>query len=573
MLKVYTRRRVWLLLIALADLSGLLRSQTPAPPPEVTNPTIKVSTRLVVVDVIVASRKGDPIGGLSVSSFKILEGGVPQKISAFEEHRAMAIVPTALPPMPPNVFTNVPSVKAQDGLNVLLIDSLNTEPKDQALLRQNLLKYLKTVPPGSQIAVFTLGSHLRLVHGFTTNVSGLALAIGDKKSGAVPESSRFYATAFQKDTEKDLVEMMNRSQTSPVSIDALMQFQADETGRMDQSRAALTLQALQQLCRYLSRVPGRKNLIWFADSFPINYLPDTQSGRRNFNSDQETAAMLTDNQVAVYPVSTQGLLADSQYDTGTFNPDSMQEQNEQRTAQEIAMQSLAGQTGGRAFFNTNGFSDALNKVIRDDSRYYTLAYKPINPSMHGEYRSIKVQVNNCRCKLAYRRGYYAREPVSSETMEGDQSENPLVPLMTFGMPDFDQITYNISVVPTTGLPVSQQGVNNIGSNPALRRYAVDFLIATDHLRFQTTADGVRHGKLGIMLVVYSRKGQPLQVKSRTIDLALSPDDFKDSQESGLRVHGEVEFPLGESHLRSGVFDDQAGTVGTLTIPVSVTAKE
>jgi VWFA-related protein len=559
-----------LLVIALADISGRLHSQTPAPPPAVTTPTIKVSTRLVVVDVIVSNRKGEPINGLPVSQFKISEGGVPQKIRSFEEHQGMAIVQNKLPAMPSNVFTNIPSVKAPDGLDVLLIDSLNTEPRDQASLRQNLLKYLKGIAPGSQIAVFTLGSRLRLVHGFTTDVSGLALAIGDKKSGTVPESSRLYTTAFQKDTEKELVEMMTRNQTSPVGIDALMQFQTDETGRIQQSRTAVTLQALQQLCRYLSQVPGRKNLIWFADSFPISYLPDpNQSLRRNL-ADQETAAMLTADQVAVYPVSTQGLIVDSQYDTGTFNPDSMQQQNQERSTQEIAMQTLADQTGGKAFFNTNGFSDALNKVLRDGSKYYTIAYKPMNESMHGEYRTIKVEVNNCRCRLAYRRGYYAREPIS---VEGEKAQDPLVPLIAFGMPDFDQITYKISVAPQKDTSESPQRVSSTENKAPLRRCAVDFSITTNDLRFQATADGIRHAKIRIMLIVYSRRGQPLQVASRIIDVAISPDDFKDSQQAGLRIHGEVEFPVGESHLRTGVYDYATGSVGTLTVPVSITDKQ
>ena len=58
------------------------------------------------------------------------------------------------------------------------------------------------------------------------------------------------------------------------------------------------------------------------------------------------------------------------------------------------MQSLANETGGEAFVNTNGFSDALNKVIREGSQYFTLAYRPSNGSMHGEYRTIKVVVND-----------------------------------------------------------------------------------------------------------------------------------------------------------------------------------
>ncbi len=96
---------------------------------------------------------------------------------------------------------------------------------------------------------------------------------------------------------------------------------------------------------------------------------------------------------------------------------------------------------------------------------------------------------------------------------------------------------------------------------------------TDHLGFQTTAQGVRRANIGIMLVVYSRAGQPLQVRSRTIDVAIPPEDFKESQKTGIQVHGAVEFPLGESHLRNGVFDYETGTLGTLTVPVSVTGKQ
>jgi len=537
-------------------------------------PTIKASARLVLVDVVVRNQKGEPMAGLPGSNFKILEDGVPQTISSFEEHKAGAIEPTKLPPMPPNVFTNFPTVKAADGVDILLVDCLNSEPRDQASLRQNLLKYLKAVRPGTRIALFTLGSHLRLVYGFTTDLSGLALALGDEKSGAVPQFSPFFTTAFQKDTEKAIPELMAMNQASPEAIDAVNQFLADETGRLEQSRAAITLAALQQLCRYLSRVPGRKNLIWFADSFPINYLPGPNPrAARSLNDDQETAAILSDNQVAVYPVSTQGLLVDSQYDSGTFNPDSIDQQSRERSRNQLAMQGLANETGGEAFFNTNGFSDALNKATRNGSQYYTLAYRPSNGSMLGEYRTIKVVVKACHCNLEYRRGYYARQPEVSPAGER-KSQEPLGPLMAFGMPDFDQILYKISVVPTDDPPVvAEQPENSKDSKSSLRRYAVDFAVATDDLHFHTTADGVRHGNIRVMIIVYSRQGEPVKVVSRRANLSIPPEVFKKFQKAGLQVHGEIEIPLGESYLRTGVYDDDAGTVGTLGVPVSISAQK
>jgi hypothetical protein len=281
--------------------------------------------------------------------------------------------------------------------------------------------------------------------------------------------------------------------------------------------------------------------------------------------------MLAENQIAVYPVSTQGLLVDSQYDAGTFDPDSMAEQSQQRSTNQIRMQSLADKTGGEAFFNTNGFSEALNKVIRNTSEYYTIAYRPSNGAMHGEYRRIKVVVNDCHCDLEYRRGYYARQAL---TRGEAKPHEPLLPLMAFGMPDFDQIVYKISVAPKNEPSAVAPGPeNNKAVNGSLRKYAIDFAIATQNLRFHTTADGVRHGSIGVAIIVYNRQGEPLKVASRRVDVSIPPDVFKEFQKVGVQVHGEVEIPLGESYLRTGVYDYDSGTVGTLGLPVSVSAQK
>ena len=37
-----------------------------------------------------------------------------------------------------------------------------------------MIQYMKNVPPGTPIAIFTLASHLQMVDGFTTNAAQLA---------------------------------------------------------------------------------------------------------------------------------------------------------------------------------------------------------------------------------------------------------------------------------------------------------------------------------------------------------------------------------------------------------------
>ncbi len=69
------------------------------------------------------------------------------------------------------------------------------------------------------------------------------------------------------------------------------------------------------------------------------------------------------------------------------------------------MEQLAQDTGGKAFYNTNGLNDALARVINSGTRYYSLTYVPTNGTMDGKFRRIQVKLVKGKDTLAYRRGY------------------------------------------------------------------------------------------------------------------------------------------------------------------------
>ena len=167
-----------------------LHAQTPpttdaSKPRQTATSTIKVETRVVLLDVVVTDHKGEAIPNLRQEDFQVTEDGKPQAISAFEEHKRETSPTISLPALPPNVYTNIQPVKSGDSVNVLLIDLLNTQPWFQKGVCTQAIKYLKTVPPGTRLAIFTLNTQqLRLVRGFTTDFSGLAVALDDKKSGS-----------------------------------------------------------------------------------------------------------------------------------------------------------------------------------------------------------------------------------------------------------------------------------------------------------------------------------------------------------------------------------------------------
>ena len=566
---MYLRRLCCLRLALLPFVATSLHAQTAVPQSASDQPAIKARVSMVLVDVVVTKGKGEAVPGLHKDDFQVLEDGEPQSVSFFEEHQAAPPTPIKLPPMPANVFTNYPTVKTADSVNVLLLDSLNTQARDQAYVRAQMIRYLRSAQPGARLAIFTLGSRLRMVRGMTADSSGLLVALSDPKSGTNPQVLRQLPTPMQKDTD----ELMIASQRSPEGIAAIKAFLAEEGAQLAGDRIEITLQAFQQLARYLSPIPGRKNVMWVSGSFPISFFPAT--GTRGayptqYQSDvQQTANVLTADQVAVYPISATGLVGDAAYDPTIVGKPTHEGYGDQSFDQ-IAMETLARDTGGKAFYNTNDLTNAMTEAINTGSHFYTLTYTPANTRMDGNYRRIELKALDSDYKLAYRRGYYAENAKTEQAAERRTPSDPLLPLMGFGMPDFAQILYKVRVLPSDPQPKS--GAKRAGSKAELKdpavRYGVDFAISAQDLKLDTTPDGVRHGNIEVTLIAYDREGKPLNMVTKKTEIALQPNVYAALQQVGLQLHKEIDVPTGDVYLHTGIYDLNSSKAGTLGIPLS-----
>ena len=151
-------------------------------------------------------------------------------------------------------------------VNVLLLDALNTPLADQMQVRQQMLDYLKTIPPGTPIAIFTLASRLRLVQSVSADHSVLSEAL--RGSAANPRPSPVIDTTTDQALDSTVADASNFG-ASQQAVSAMQQFEADHAAMQTDQRVRLTLQAMQQLARYCSGIRTRKNLIWFSGSFPL----------------------------------------------------------------------------------------------------------------------------------------------------------------------------------------------------------------------------------------------------------------------------------------------------------------
>ena len=564
----------WLVFAPLAVLS--LHSQATPPDSSGSLPTFKAKVQIVQVDVVVVNGKDEPVSGLHKEDFKVWENGHPQTILSFEEHKGASPTQIKLPPMPPNVFTNYPTVKAADSVNVLLLDWLNTQPQDQPFVRKQIIKYLQNVQPGTRLAIFSLGSRLRMVQGLTSDPAELMAALADKKSGAATQASRLLPTATQEAMDSGLIDIMIMNQAAPAAVEAVRQELAETSALHTDERIHITLQALEQLSRYLSSIPGHKNVIWFSSSFPITVFPESGVPRQYQSALKQTADVLTPDQVAIYPVSAAGLAGDATWDAMyQGGGPSIRQENGRRASSQMAMEELAKDTGGQAFYNTNGLGDAIAHVVNDGTRYYTLTYTPTDKKTDGAYRGIRVKLVGADYKLSYRRGYYGENAKIKTRFAQSPSQNspdPLLPLMGRSLPDIAQVLYKVRVLRSSPQPAPDAALT--GANTELKkpltRYTVDFAIAVDDLKLDLAPDGARQDDIEVMVIAYNRDGKPLNWVVQKTGVSMKPAMYAAAKRFGLQFHQDLDIPGGDVYLCTGVYDAASGKAGTLEIPLDTT---
>ncbi len=558
--------------------------------PDSTEPTtIRTNVRRALLDVVVTNSAGEPVTALSKEQFRVFENGQPQSLTSFEEHAGLPDISALQAKLPPNTFSNLPLAKAGDAANVLLLDALNTQMSDQSYVHTQMVKYIKGIRPGTRLAIFALGERLRFIQGFTGDPALLMAAVNGQKSAGNPQLSPLLQTSAETDADNTITAQMQdiASATGSTQIQAaaaaFQQFLAEQVDSKIDVRVHTTLEAMQQLSLYLQGIPGRKNVIWFSGSFPLTILGGNDI-RQYQDEVTRTSTLLTAAQIAIYPIGAQGLAVDSLYDfSGPRSPKSstgqqmtqyqvntLQNGSTDRAAAFAAMDELAKDTGGEAFYNTNGLNEVLDDVLKHGTHYYTITYAPTNKNMDGRLRHIEVKVGGGNYRLSYRRGYYANDMALTQTAPAKPTGDPLRPLMEHGTPDSTAIVYTMRVEPANPQPAP--GAARTGDNENLKgpvtRYAVNFNVPADHLTLEPAPDGVRHGSIEATLLGYDRDGKPLNWMVRMFQLTLPPDRYAVAQASGLSFNLEIDVPAADVYLRSGVYDQGSNKAGTLEIPLA-----
>lgn len=584
---------------------------------------MRSNVNLVLMDVVVA-RHGNPMHHLRKQDFHILDNGHPQSIVYFHQHTPAESYAASSPqhraPLPPHTYTNASHVAQTNAVNIFLLDDLNTPMSDQVIMRRQALQFLRQHRLEAPAAVFTLTSQLNMLHGFTTSTARLEHALQSPKAIALP------AIALKSGEDQILnMGLINaiggKSGGATLSgpgggpagmadgppnadtqtfLNHILQSQNDmKADRLDM-RMELTIVAMQQLARYLAAIPGRKNLIWLSDSFPLNLTPTAQdtpqdpfSAMRNYSQQiAQTSLLLNAARVAVYPVYVAGVSPPSFSDTshrapihlaearsssgvGFTNANTDDDEYMEQTLQaQDSMKQVAQQTGGHAFINTNDIAGSIAHAIRSGSSYYTIGYAPPNQQYNGAFHKVRIHLDRKGYQLSYRHGYYAR-PLAQSGPHPLGQVNPVNAALLLGAPPSTQIVFRAQVFESNAphlkgqiLPTGPGGELSSKLKGPTHRVIIDLKVNSQDLVFHKQSKGLKSTSIGYTLVAYLPQGRRVNYLTGAFRMTLTPGQFNWIQQNGVFLRTALKLPTEKVALRIAIYDPTTGQVGSLQIPVA-----
>lgn len=544
---------------------------------------LRVTTRLVLVDVVATDKRGNPVRDLRPEELQVFEEKVLQRVRHFyfkgSEQKGAQIE------VPPGVYTNWMAPKLGNlPPTILLLDGLNTRLAAQTYSRAQMVRVVKKLPSNTPIAVFALGRRLLLLQDFTSDPERLQQAIERalrSVSGALldqdyrddPNSASNRLEGFGSSLPSPTGQPGGGGASGNGELQALINMvrlfmnnvEAEEQALRTDVRVDLTLGALRAIAHYAGGYKGRKNLIWVSSSFPLSILPGTGGsnpfrGTRNYGRQVEkTTRMLTDAQVAIYPVDVQGVqtpaimdvsnaelpvYGSSRIPRGDLLVDRLGREFEERQVLKDSMHQLAKQTGGILCPETNGLDTCVLEAIEDGNSYYVLGYYPSNSTWDGSFRRIKVKTTRKGVKLRYRRGYFAggtREPGHQDDLREAVLDNPW---------------------PATGILMVARPLRSEKPGEVLYHLAID----GQALTFVPEGDQeVLDLEIGVG--IFDARGKRLSYSQRRLRITVSPLVSAAIKNQGYPHTVSVQPHPKAARMRLAVRDLASGLIGTVDVPV------
>jgi VWFA-related protein len=482
--------------------------------------TITVNARLVVLDVVVVDKRtGKPVTNLDRSKFLVYEDKTPQTIKDFEapnEHGMPA--GSAVKPVVTSV-ADLPKIGTAP-VNVLVFDELNTPFNQLAFARQQMEKYLNSLPE-------------------VLPVPTLFVAAGNTKMAVLHDYTQKRA---------DLLESVKKHTVDVDFTAMLASLNGGKTGKDD--GMVQTLGAMTQIAEAVKGVPGRKNLIWigkgYNNALDLQNLSQSDHDRVMASIKQVTDKMLA-ARVTLYVIDPEGPIAAQDLTPTSIDPTAVGSPSTSigDFGDNMGFYQFSTATGGRVITGRNDLNAQFAELSQEGTEYYTMSYVPTSTNDAARpYRKIQVIVNDPNLIAMTRNGYF-----------GGAAEVPVVALERKAKQPaeirFDLLNAARTTLAYTGVHLTAQPTKN----------GFNLLVNANDLKFISQPDGTRVAEVTVVAVCYNAKAKETSQHVAELKQELSATD-QILPQSKVGFAFPMMVPGFTDHVRFVMRDAATGTIGS-----------
>ena len=538
--RIQSRFDVVRLTAALFAMLGLLLPVPLAAQQPGTGYTFKAQSELVLVNVSVRDKSGNLVRDLKPEDFTVLEDNKPQKVATFDIENTEN--PPQLPMDQVNLLGTPPkSTKAaassgssqQDDaikdrrLIILFFDLSAMQPDEIERSVDAAQNYLnKQMQAADLVSVVSLANTLTVNQDFTTDRDKLKQVLDSFNTGA--------NAGFE----------LGSTGTTEGTPDTAGSFTVDDT-EYNIFNTDRRLQALKAVADQVANVPQKKSLIYFSSGMQRTGIENQSELRAATN-----AAVVAN--LSIYTLDIRGLQAlppggeaqnASLRGTSAYSGQAQLNALNSNFQTQETLVTLAADTGGKAFLDSNDFSKVFKGVQDDTSMYYLLGYHSTNTARDGKYRRITVKVNRPGVKLDFRRGYYAQADFRHST-KGDREL---------------QLQEELAAdLPSTDLPV-YLGTGYFRVSEDRFYVPVSLIVPGSEIPFSRNRDQDKATLDILGLITNDRKFPAGEIRD-TVKLAVNTAN--EVQHKNVQYDTGLMLPSGKYHLKVVVRENEDGRTGS-----------
>jgi VWFA-related protein len=509
---------------ALSIPAARAQQEAPPPPPQGTM-TLKVTTQIVLLDVSVTDKKGNPVNNLKPEDFTILEDAVPQRMRSFEPPSAHHMPAAEEGKLVVRSAADLKKI-GDAPITLLVLDETNTAFSDMAYSRYCINKYLDAQPAiMTQPTVLLVAddTHFTVIHDYTQ----------DRE--AIRESLKHYMPS--------LPSKMMRS----------------NTGANAAERMSNTLGALYQIAKASAGVPGRKTIIWVGSGFPsLDVLSMSAPVADAIQGAMKRITQtLLESHVTLFTIDpTVNLTSVNMMET----PEDLQFAEDQSDGQpysdQIKFSTLAPATGGTALFSRNDIDKEVAASIEQGANYYTISYSPANKNLDATqvanlYHRIRIVMKDPTLIATTRDGYYPRV---------SDTPNP------FALPNMDpqakqaQLKMDITTAAMSDMSFDGITVNAERKDPANFKLTIPL----KDLNWTDSTNSQQQAEISVVVVAFSAKNKALGHFGTELVARTAGDPTK-SPNALAPFALTYTIPPNTTRIRFVVRDAISGKIGTVEL--------